>query len=71
MTKQEFLNMEKKTPADTIAGHLLVTQSATSLKEIQRALNRITKVLYTDAAKSTPYKEVLAGVDKAIFYVHD
>lgn len=71
MTKQEFLNTEKKTPVDTIAGHLLVTNSPTSLKEITRALNRIQKVLYTDASKSTPFKDVVAGVEKAVFYAHD
>lgn len=71
MTKQEFLNTEKKTPADTIAGHLLVSNSPTALKEMHRALNRITKVLFTDASKSTPWKDVLAGVEKAIFYAHD
>lgn len=71
MTKQEFLNAEAKTGADQVAKCVLQSHSPTAIKQLKRDLATLNKALYTDAWKKLPLTDVVAGVERAIFYALD
>lgn len=71
MTKQEFLNTEAKTAGDQVAKCVLQSHSATAIKQLKRDLATLNKALYTDAWKQLPLKDIVAGVERALFYALD
>lgn len=71
MNKQEFLNAKDLKGADRAAQILLATQSMTSLKEIKRSVNALSKALYGEDVRRLPLEELVKAVDKAAYLIVD
>lgn len=71
MNKQEFLAVKDAKGADKAAQILLATQSMTSLKEIKRSVNTLTKALYGEDVKRLPLEELGKAVEKAAYLIVD
>lgn len=57
--------------ADKAAQILLGTQSMTSLKEMKRVVNGLTKALYGEEVNRLPLAEVAKAVEKAAYLIVD
>lgn len=71
MNKQEFLAIKDAKGETKAAQILLATQSMTSLKEIKRSVNTLTKALYGEDVRRLPLEELGKAVDKAAYLIVD
>lgn len=69
MNKQEFLNAPAKTPIDSAAQQLITSNSMTSLKQLSRETKAMYKSLYKDEHKNLPLKDIMAAIEKAMFFI--
>lgn len=69
MTKTDFVAKKDKTPVQVLALNILNNLSKTGMKELQRNLKSVNKIILLQGdAKLTP-KEMLEAVEEAMFYV--
>lgn len=71
MTKQEFLNAKAANATDEAAQILLRTQSMTSMKDIKRTVNLLSKTLYGESVVRLPLAELAKAVEKAGYLIVD
>lgn len=71
MTKQEFLNTPAKTPVDGAAQVIITTNSMTSLKQLSRDTKALYKALYKEEHKNLPFRDIMAAIEKAMFFIID
>lgn len=69
MTKQEFLNTPAKTPIDAAAQQIITSNSMTSLKQLSRETKALFKTLYKDEHKNMAFKDIIAAIEKAMFFI--
>lgn len=69
MTKQEFINTPAKTAVDGAAQQIITTHSMTTLKQLQRSNKALYKALYKDEHKALSFKDIMAAIEKAMFFI--